>query len=262
MGYFFTQFLIRPIVNILLFFYQILSWLKVPGAFGFSLIGLTLFIQAILYPFFRQQREMAKKIEKLRPQLEKLSEKHKNNKKKLQEEQLKLYQQMGVNPASGCLFALVQIPVFYGLYSVLSRFLINGGVGEKKILDAINQLVYFNFLRIKSAIDPWFFGFNLAVSPREYHQFGPHYLLVPIITGLLQYWQVSVTGRVQQATIPSKKDKKGEKQDSEEMQKIMATQMRFIFPFMIGWFSYSLPVGLSLYWNLFSISNIIQYTRK
>jgi YidC/Oxa1 family membrane protein insertase len=233
--------------------------LRIPGAFGFSLIGLTVFVRLILHPFFRQQTEMAKKMEELKPHLEKLSKKHKSNKQKLQEEQLKLYKQMGVNPASGCLFALIQMPVFYALYSVINRFLVNGGVGQTKIINEINKLVYFNFLTIKSAISPWFFGFNLSVSPSQYQKFGLYYLLIPAITALLQYWQISISSG--QSYVTEKKDKE-KKEESENMQKIMSTQMKLMFPFMIGWFSYSLPVGLSLYWNIFSIFNITQYIKK
>jgi len=49
--------------------------------------------------------------------------------------------------------------------------------------------------------------------------------------------------------------------NSGDFQKAMNTQMKFIFPLMIGWFSYTLPVGLSLYWNIFSLFSIMQYKK-
>ena len=114
------------------------------------------------------------------------------------------------------------------------------------------------------AIDPWFFGFNLAVSPAKSGQW--YYYALPIITALLQYLQTqamtptSSTPEVEEV----KKNTSGvkdKKDDSGDFQKAMNTQMKFIFPLMIGWFSYTLPVGLSLYWNIFSIFSIMQYKK-
>jgi YidC/Oxa1 family membrane protein insertase len=63
-------------------------------------------------------------------------------------------------------------------------------------------------------------------------------------------------------TVDQGKDgKEKEPSTAEDFQKAMNTQMRYFFPIMIGYFSYSLPVGLSLYWNIFSIFSIIQHYR-
>lgn len=199
----------------------------------------------------------------IKPHLDKLSKKHKNDKKRLQEEQLKLYKQMGINPAAGCLFAIIQMPIFIALYQVLSLFLLNGGVSKTKIVEQINRIIYVDLLKITS-INPWFFGFNLGVAPAHYHKFGIHYLIIPAITAFLQYFQITLstpkTAPVKTITKSTEK-KLEDKEDSDDMQKIMSTQMRFMFPLMIGWFSYSLPAGLSLYWNIFSIFSIIQYKK-
>lgn len=259
MGEIFNEVLIRPILNILLLFYYVLSSIGVPGAFGFAIIGLTAFIRILLHPLFHQQLLMAKKMEKMKPHLDKISKQHKGDKKRQQEEQLKLYKEMGVNPASGCVAIIIQIPVFIALYNVLNQFLLNGGI--TKAIVKINQAAYFAFLKIAS-IDPTFFGFNLSIAPSQYQKYGIHYLLIPVITGLLQYYQVAVAtpkpAVAENALIEVTKEKGG----SEDMQKIMNTQMKFIFPFMIGYFSYTFPLGLSLYWNIFSIFSIIQYKKK
>ena len=85
-----------------------------------AIIGLTVVIRLILHPFFKKQLETSKKMQDLKPHLDKLSQKHKNDKKRLQEEHMKLYQQAGINPATGCLFMIIQIPVFIALYNTLS----------------------------------------------------------------------------------------------------------------------------------------------
>jgi YidC/Oxa1 family membrane protein insertase len=236
-------------------------FIKLPAAFGFAIIALTVFIRLILHPFFKQQLETSKKMQDLKPHLDSLALKHKNDKKRYQEEQMKLFQQAGINPASGCLFMIIQIPVFIALYNTLSLFLLNGGA--MKVIDKINQVVYSPLLRIQT-IDPWFFGFNLALAPNKAGVW--YYYAIPLVTAVLQYFQTqAMTPAASTVSAPSSKagETKGDqkKGGGDDFQKAMNTQMKYIFPLMIGWFSYTLPVGLSLYWNIFSIFSIIQYKR-
>ncbi|MBI5127415.1 membrane protein insertase YidC [Candidatus Roizmanbacteria bacterium] len=249
---FFNTILVFPILNLLVLLYKVFLFVKLPGALGFAIIGLTVLVRGVFQPFFKQQMETTKKMQDLKPQLDKLSEKHKNDQKQLQQEQLKLYNQAGINPASGCLFMIIQIPVFIGLYNTLSVFLTNGQ-GTKAITE-INNVLYAPFLKITS-IDPWFFGFNLAITPKQSGQW--FYLLIPLVTGILQYFQ-AVSMTPPSATSQVVKSDKDKKNDSGDFQKAMNTQMKFLFPIMIGWFSYTLPFGLSLYWNIFSLFSIIQ----
>lgn len=259
MSQIFNTIFFQPVLNLLVVFFKIFLFLRIPGAFGLAIVALTLFIRLILHPFFKQQMETTKKMQDLKPHLDRLSDKHKNDKNRLQQEQMKLYQEAGINPASGCLFMIIQIPVFIALYSTLQKFLLNGH--GTKVISEINQLLYTPALRIQS-IDPSFLGFNLALSPAKAHLW--FYYLIPVITGVLQYFQVAVTipaAPAKKDAIEVKKDKEKKKESSDDFQKAMNTQMKFIFPFMIGYFSYSLPVGLSLYWNIFSIFSILQYRK-
>lgn len=255
----FNTVFVFPILNLMVLLYKVFLFVKLPGAFGFSIIGLTAIIRGLFNPFFKKQIETAKKMADLKPHIDILAVKHKDDKKKLQQEQLKLYQDAGINPASGCLFMIIQIPVFIALYNTLSLFLTNGQ-GEKAIAQ-INNALYSPMLKITS-FDPWFLGFNLTVTPKQSGVW--FYLLIPLITGILQFLQAQAT--MPPTATPSKEVvKKGEqpKDDSgADFQKAMNTQMKFLFPVMIGWFSYTLPVGLSLYWNIFSLFSIIQYQQS
>ncbi len=251
---FFNTYFIIPILNVLVLLYKVFLFLKLPGAFGFAVIGLTVLVRLVLHPFFKQQLEMSKKMQEMKPHLDRLSQQHKNDKSKLQQEQLKLYQQAGINPASGCLFMIIQIPVFIGLYNTLSLFLLNGH--GPAIINKINNVLYSPLLRI-SSIDSWFFGFNLAATPAKGGQW--FYYLIPVLTGVLQYLQVQVSMPSSAKAPEGKPAIEEKKEDSGDFQKAMNTQMKFIFPLMIGWFSYTLPVGLSLYWNIFSLFSIMQY---
>ncbi len=260
-SFLFETIFVSPIVNLLVGFYKLFLLVKLPGAFGFAIISLTLLIRFILHPFFKQQMDTAKKMQDIKPHLDKLSQKHKSDPKKLQEEQMRLYKEVGLNPASGCLFMIIQIPVFIALYQTLQLFLLNGKAA--KIISQINKSLYHPSLKI-TAIDPWFFGINLAVTPAT----GGHWLYyaIPVITAILQYFQTQVT---MPASVPkptsqvesgaSQKDKKAN--TSGDFQKAMNMQMKYFFPLMIGWFSMNLPVGLALYWNIFSLFSIVQYKK-
>lgn len=240
---------VHPTLNLLAFFYAIFLNFGIPGAFGFAIIGLTSSIRLILNPFFSKQIQLSQKMSDAKPHLDKLTEKHKHDKKKLQEEQMKLYKDMGINPAAGCVFALVQMPVFIALYQVL-LFFFDKGKTMPAIIAELNKSIYFPFFKFTS-IDPHFFGLNLAVSPSQFAKYGVLYLAIPVITGVLQYFQISMATPAQ-APNSTKKDK-------DDMQAMMTTQMKYIFPVMIGYISYTLPVGLALYWNIFSLFSIWQY---
>ncbi|MDO8497288.1 MAG: YidC/Oxa1 family membrane protein insertase, partial [bacterium] len=196
----------------------------------------------------------------VKPHMDKISAKHKKDPKKLQQEQMRLYKEFGINPASGCLFMIIQIPIFISLYNTLSLVLTNGS--GAKMIESINKVLYSPALHIDK-IDPWFLGLNLALSPAKAGVW--YYYALPVITAVLQFLQAKTTmmpgappAVVENKDIKKDGDKK-EKHSGDDFQKAMNTQMKFIFPLMIGYFSYTLPAGLSLYWNIFSLFSIMQY---
>jgi len=265
LGTIFSMVFIEPILNILVFFHNLYVSVGIPGAFGFAIITITVVIRLLLHPFFQKQMKTASVMKELKPQLDALQKKYKKDAKKLQKEQLKLYQEAGVNPASGCLFAIVQMPLIFGLYQTLRLFLQFDKNGDVIKIQEINNKLYFPYLAVQK-IDPHFFMYNLAVSPSQVGLW--YYYLIPILTAGLQFWQSKVTMTANPMTdiSPVKDDKKKDEKDgkkesstSEEFQKAMGTQMRYFFPIMIGYFSYTLPVGLSIYWNTFSLFSIIQH---
>lgn len=264
----FSTIFIIPTLNLLVLFFTLFTAIKMPGAFGFSIIALVLLVRALLHPFFVKQMETQKKMQDLKPHIDKIQAKHKKDPKRLQEEQMRLYKEAGLNPASGCLTMLIQLPVFIGLYSTLSTFLTHGT--SAKTISEINKILYIPSLKIQS-IDPNFFGFNLALSPQNANGQWQYYL-VPVVTGLLQYAQAKYAtpmGSPAPIEEPKKAGKKNgkelakveeKKQDTTgDFQKALNLQMKYFFPLMIGYFAYTLPVGLALYWNIFSIFSILQY---
>ncbi len=255
---FWNQFFVWPIVNLLLVFYKFFEWLHIPGPLGFAVIALTIAIRFLLYPLMAAQLRSAKKMQNLKPHLDALSSKHKDDKTKLQQAQLELYKQHGVNPAAGCLPLLIQFPVLIALYNVFYAVLQNGDL--TKLMSDLNSIVYLPILKL-TTIDLTFFGTNLGVKPSQWQTHGWWLLAIPVITGGLQWYQsklmmpqASPTVNNQQLTI-NKKDEKEKKSDTAaEMQK----QMVIMMPIMFGFFAYQFPLGLALYWNVFGVMGMLQ----
>lgn len=260
--YIFDPFFAHPILNLLVIFYKLFLFIKLPGAFGFAIIALTIAVRLLFQPFFKKQIETAKKMQEIKPHLDNISAKHKDDKKQLQTEQLKLYQQHGINPTSGCLVMIIQLPVFIALYNTLNLFLLNGHA--EKTIASINNALY-PFVPKIETINSWFFGLDLVKTPKQMGTWL--YLLVPLVTGILQYFQAQASmpaANITASVVPAGKDKDKndkKKDDGNDFQKAMSTQMKYMFPLMIGYFSYTLPVGLALYWNIFSIMGIMQYRK-
>lgn len=258
---FYNTVFVNPIINLLALYHYLFAIANIPGTLGFSIVALTVTIRLLLHPFFKQQMDSAKKMQDIKPHIDNLSKKHKGDAKKIQEEQMRLYQEAGINPASGCLFMIIQIPVFLALYQTLQQFFV---ADTTKVIVSLNKILYFPFLHFKT-LDAWFLGLNLAATPQQMKSIFAY--LIPIVTGILQYFQtVSTTAGMMQpstsakATVGNAKDgKKDEKSTGDDFQKAMNTQMKYVFPLMIGWFAFSMPIGLALYWNIFSIFSIIQY---
>src|SRR3990167_9731953 len=263
----FNSLLIIPILNVLTGLYNLLLLLKIPGALGFSLILLTVLIRLILHPLTVKQLESAHKMSRLKPELDKLQQKFKDDKQKLHQEQLRLYQEAGINPAAGCLPLLLQMPILIALYNLFFQILTNGNMN--KVVAEVNRVVYFPFLKIHS-FDLSFFFLNLSSKPSDWKSGGWWLLLVPIITAGLQYWQTKMIVPQTKIQNPKSKIQKIEKEpvngkkavdksaDKEDMGQAMQKQMAIMMPLMIGFFAYSFPLGLSLYWNTFTLFGIIQ----
>ncbi|MDE2025302.1 MAG: YidC/Oxa1 family membrane protein insertase [Patescibacteria group bacterium] len=264
-GWFYTNILYLPILNVLIAIYHVLTFLHLANALGLAIILLTVVIRIIVYPLTGAQLRTSQKMQKLTPHLNKLKEKHKDDAKTLQAETMKLYKEHGVNPAAGCLPALIQLPVIWGLYGVLQHVVNTNPV---KLLGEINKVVYLPALKLTTPINTHFFGLPLGVAPSKLlGTVGVLILLFPIVTGLLQFLQSKMMFQVFEEKLQAvEKDAKKTKEKAlikevkkeDDFSSAMQTQSMYILPIMIGFFSWSLPLGLSLYWNTFTIFGIIQ----
>lgn len=245
----FQTFLINPIFNLLIVFYKLLAAVGLPGSLGFAIILLTVLIRLILWPLTAAQLKSAKKMAALKPHLDRIKSEHGHDKIRHQQEVQKLYKEQGVNPLAGCLPLILQIPVFIALYNVLLNIV---QFDKADFLSTVNNHLYTPALYLDKIPNTSFLGFNLASKPDHWQQAGPFLLIIPVITGALQLIQSKMMAP---AAAPKKTENGQGMQDS--MAQVQG-QMTYLMPAMIAFFSYGFPVGLSLYWNTFTIIGIIQ----
>ena len=109
----FLYFITKPL------FFGIDYFFKLLGNYGLAIIAITICIRLVFFPLANFSFRSMAKMKALTPEMTRLKELHKNDKMKLQQEMMALYKKEKVNPMSGCLPILVQIPVFFALYKVL-----------------------------------------------------------------------------------------------------------------------------------------------
>ena len=109
----FLYFITKPL------FFGIDYFFKLLGNYGLAIIAITICIRLTFFPLANFSFRSMAKMKALQPEMVRLKELHKNDKMKLQQEMMALYKKEKVNPMSGCLPILVQIPVFFALYKVL-----------------------------------------------------------------------------------------------------------------------------------------------
>ena len=222
-GWFF--FLTKPI-------FIVLHWLnQVIGNMGWSIIGLTLLIKALLFPLAYKSYVSMAKMKELQPQMEKLKEQAGDDRQKLQQGMMELYKKEKVNPASGCLPILLQIPIFFSLYKVIFVTL------------ELRHAPWIGWIKDLSAPDPSsimnLFGLLPFGTPEPGSIMALIFLgILPLILGISMW--------LQQKLNPAPTD---------PTQAMIFAWMPWVFMFMLG----SFASGLLVYWIA---NNMITFTQQ
>lgn len=263
---FYTIFYV-PLVNILVLIYQGLHAINIPGALGFAIVIFGILSRFAIWPLTGSQLRSAQQMSSLRPQMESLKKKHKDDKQALATAQMALYKEHGVNPAAGCLPVLIQIPIFFQLVNVINNLF----KGEQGLAD-INKALH-PALQLSNLPDPNFLGLNLAthpgaflqnfLDPLSYLNIPLPILLVPLLTAGLAFVQSKMMVPAKPLTIykDDKPKEVKEKETAEDAMSGMQTQMTYMMPVMFGVFAFQFPIGLAIYYNMHTILGIVQQYR-
>lgn len=161
--------LVDGMTLVLNWLYGLTAAVGVPN-YGLAIILLTVLVKILLYPLNYKQMHSMVALQRLQPKLKELQEKYRKDPQKLQQKVMELYQEHGINPLSGCLPLLIQLPLLIALYRALLNLLSRPGVEN------------LHFLWIA----------NLA--QKGIHQ--PTDLLLPLLAGVTTYWQMRITPQV------------------------------------------------------------------
>jgi len=195
--------------------------------YGVGIILIALLLKLAFFPLNQKQAEAMKRMGELQPKIKEINERYKNNPQEKQRRIMEMYKQHKVNPVSGCLPMLIQLPVFIAMYSAFSDAydlwqspFIPGWIPDLSQPDHV---------------------FSLPATLPFVGGFGVH--LLPVIMTLTQYYQTKLT--------PTSGD--------ENQRKIM-----LMMPFMMLFLFYAMPSGVVLYWTVQNVLSIAQqvYTNR
>ncbi|XP_071721296.1 inner membrane protein ALBINO3, chloroplastic-like [Rutidosis leptorrhynchoides] len=208
-----------------------LTAVHVPYAYGFAIILLTVLVKLATLPLTKQQVESTLAMQNLQPKLKAIQQRYAGNQERIQLETSRLYKQAGVNPLAGCLPTLATIPVWIGLYQALSNVANEGLFTEGFFwIPSLGGPTTIAARQSGSGVS-WLFPFVDGHPPLGWHDTAA-YLVLPVLLVLSQYVSMEIM-KPPQTDDPAQKN----------------TLLVFKFlPLMIGYFSLSVPSGLSIYW--------------
>ena len=230
----FLFFLTRPIFIVVEFFYGIL------GNFGLAILALTLTVRLIMFPLANKSYESMSKMRVLAPRMEEIKKKHPDDPPAQQKELMALYQKEKINPLAGCLPLLLQIPVFYAVYKMLSVTIemrhqpFFGWLQDLSAPDPTNILTLFGLIPWDPGATP-IIGSFLASGTSGGFTLGLSVLA--IVYGLTMWLQMAMS--------PPAPD---------PMQRKIFAFMPIVFTFIMATF----PAGLLIYWGWSNVLTIIQ----
>jgi YidC/Oxa1 family membrane protein insertase len=203
-----------------------LTWLgHLFGNFGVAILVFTVLVKAVFFPLANKSYHAMSKMKALQPKMQLLQERYKDDRQRLQQEMMALYKAEKVNPVSGCLPIIIQIPVFFALYKVLF------------VTIEMRHAPFFGWIQDLSAPEPTSFINLFGVLPFEAPYLFAHVGVWPIIMGITMY--------LQQKLNP---------QPPDPIQAKVFLALPFIFTFMLAAF----PVGLVIYWAWNNALSILQ----
>jgi YidC/Oxa1 family membrane protein insertase len=228
--------IINPMINILLLIYSFVA------NFGIAIILFTLLIRLITHPLTVQQIKSGQKMQDMQKskQWQEIQKKYKDDKTKLQQEQMKLYQEMGINPLGSCLPLLLQFPIIIGLYQAIIRVL--GGT-PVQLLDLYGRTYPFIPINELIPINQQFLWMDLS-QPERFYIFGIGIPVLAIIVVVTTFMQSRLM------TPPSQPGDQGAQ---------MTKAMNLYMPLLMGYLALTFAAGLSLYFIASNVITILQY---
>lgn len=225
-----------PMGHALIWIDEQLRQFNVNYHWGWAIIVFTVIVKILTFPLTLTQTRSMNAQKQLQPRIQELQKKHGKDRERMAQEQMKLYREAGVNPLSGCLPLVVQMPILIGLYAALIT--LGPTISQSRFywIPDLGYPTYFEGLGWISA----------AFSAGEYTRLAS-YLVLPILLVVSQF----VMQKWMSPTPPSGGD-------SSNPAAGMTRQLMFMMTFMFGFFTLTVPAGLTLYWVTSNALQLLQ----
>ncbi|MEK7176169.1 MAG: YidC/Oxa1 family membrane protein insertase [Patescibacteria group bacterium] len=223
MSFLYHTFFLDPLYNAMIFLFKVLPWADA----GIIVIILTIFVRLILFPLSRKAVLTQVKMAQIGPELEAIKEKYKDKSEEQARRTLALYKEKGVNPFSGILVIIVQIPIILALYRIFLDF------------PKVNAAVLYPFIKVPEHVNTLFFGL-VDISGKS--------ASMAILAAASTYFQLHISTQGQ--------SKPKGNSFGDNLTRNMQGQMKYFFPILVFFISYKISGAIALYWlttNLFSI---------
>jgi YidC/Oxa1 family membrane protein insertase len=221
----FNVVLYQPLFNALVLLYEYL-----PGHdFGIAVIILTLIIKLIFYPLGTQAIKSQKILSDLQPKIKEIQKKYKDNKEQQTRATMELYQKEKINPFSGCLPLLIQLPILIALYRVFWRG-----------LQPSEMSYLYSFVPNPGPINASFLGLINLAAPN---------IFLAVVAGVTQFFQAKMV-------MPKNQPKTGSK--NLPFGDMLQKQTMYFFPIFTVLILWRLPSAIGVYWVATTIFSIIQ----
>lgn len=263
--------------------------------YGLAIIIFTVLIKLILLPLNIKSQRAMKKQQKIQPILQELQKKYENDKEKLQREMMKLYKENNVSMTGGCLPMLIQLPILFGLYRVIYaplKYLLNVDVTSQAVIDKVaalkdamisaghdignlaqmnadmilknSQIQVSRWAQIIGEPKEWAINFNFcgldlsntpssAINYIMRGDFSNLGIILLLIIPVLAVIAAVVSNKVTMAQNGQSQNK-----DATDSASQMSRSMMLMMPVMTGFFTFTLPAGLGIYWIISSVVQVGQ----
>ena len=222
--------IIRPMLNTLMVLYVVCF-----NQMGLAIIVFTVIVRVITMPLFLKQIHQMQGMTKIQPKMKEVQERFKGDRARVSQETMRLYKEAGISPV-GCLGPMVvQMPILFGLFRVLIQTLFAGPDELVSLSEKLYSWIGFVSIHSAAPLNNAFFGIeaiDLGANP------GRLMFFIPLLVAASTWVQQKMT------TTPS----------ADPRQQANQNMMLYMIPIMLGFFSFTFPIGLSLYWT---ISNVI-----
>ena len=234
--------LVHPLISLLVGAYDLVH------DFGFAIVVVTVFIRLALYPLFVTQIRNQRAMQELAPAMAELKAKYGSDKQRLTQEQMKLYQERGYNPAMGCLPIMLQMPLLLAMYA------------------AFVQAPHLDGEQLRQSLIPFV---PVPIGPSEFLDLTAHWIPwmsqcppttpgAPCGLGAPDPWHVlPILAGVAQLTSSVMFQPRVAPKNVDQQQKMMQS-MQYYFPLITVFIAWSLPAGLGLYWVTTTLFGIVQ----